>query len=71
MLGMKNIDLEFSASGITKSRVLKRREIQRKDFALHINLNNTQENQKTTKQTERIEERAKVILGKEYQEKNF
>lgn len=71
MLGMKNIDLEFSASGITKSRVLKRREIQKKDFVLHINLNNTQENQKTTKQTEKVEERAKVILGKEYQEKNF
>lgn len=66
---MKNIDLEFSASGITKSRVLKRREIQRKDFALQINLNNTQENQKTTKH--RKSERAKVVLGKEYQEKNF
>lgn len=64
---MKNIDLKFSASGITKSR----REIQRKDFPLQINLDNTQENQKSTKQTEKVEERAKVILGKEYQKKNF
>lgn len=53
---MKNINLKFSASGITKSRVLKRREIQRKDFPLQINLDNTQENQKTTKQTEKVEE---------------
>lgn len=53
---MKPIDLIVSASEITKNRVLKRREIHWKDFPLQVNLDNTQENQKATKQTEKVEE---------------